>query len=147
MLRAPQTGRIIAFANLLKGARVELLVDLMRYLPDGPNFAMDALFGELMLWGKTQGFRWFNLGAAPFSGSQTHALASPWQRIGGFVYEHGEDVYHFEDLRSFKEKFHPVWTPNYIACARGLGVARAFMDANLLISGGVKGLMRKGATS
>lgn len=147
VLRAPETGRIVAFANLLKGAQVELSVDLMRYVPDGPSFAMDALFGELMLWGTTQGFRWFNLGAAPFSGSETHALASPWQRIGGFVYEYGEDVYHFEGLRSFKEKFRPVWTPNYIACARGLGVAHAFMDANLLISGGVKGLMRKGYAS
>ncbi len=147
VLRAPETGRIVAFANVLAGARVELSVDLMRYDPKGPNFAMDALFGELMLWGKAQGFKWFNLGAAPFSGAETHALASPWQRLGGFVYEHGEDIYHFEGLRSFKEKFHPVWTPNYIACARGLGVAQAFMDANLLISGGMKGLMRKGTAT
>ena len=147
VLRAPETGKIVAFANILTGARVELSVDLMRYDPEGPNFAMDALFAELMLWGKAQGFKWFNLGAAPFSGSETHALASPWQRLGSFVYEHGEDIYHFEGLRSFKEKFQPVWTPDYIACDRGLGVARAFMDANLLISGGVKGLMRKGGVS
>ncbi|MEE3071924.1 MAG: bifunctional lysylphosphatidylglycerol flippase/synthetase MprF [Pseudomonadota bacterium] len=146
VLRAPETGRIVAFANVLAGARVELSVDLMRYDPKGPNFAMDALFAELMLWGKAQGFKWFNLGAAPVSGAETHALASPWQRLGGFVYEHGKDIYHFEGLRSYKEKFRPVWTPNYIACARGLGVARAFMDANLLISGGMKGLMRKGAS-
>jgi phosphatidylglycerol lysyltransferase len=147
VLRAPETGRIVAFANILTGAGVELSVDLMRYEPDGPKFAMDALFGELMLWGKAQGYKCFNLGAAPFSSSERHELASPWQRIGEFVYEHGEDLYHFEGLRSFKEKFQPVWIPNYIACERGLGVARAFMDANLLISGGVKGLIRKGNVS
>lgn len=147
VLRAPESGRIVAFANVLTGARVELSVDLMRYDPNGPKFAMDALFAEIMLWGRAQGFLWFNLGAAPFSGSDTHALASPWQRLGGYVYEHGEDIYHFEGLRSFKEKFHPEWAPNYIACTRGLGVAHAFMDANLLISGGMKGLLRKGAAS
>ena len=53
-------------------------------------------------------------------------------------------MYHFEGLRSFKEKFQPEWTPNYIACQGGLGVARAFMDANMLISGGFAGLVQKG---
>ncbi|MEZ5721493.1 MAG: bifunctional lysylphosphatidylglycerol flippase/synthetase MprF [Paracoccaceae bacterium] len=136
VLRAPETGEIVAFANLLRGAQVELSVDLMRYHPDGPKVAMDALFAELMLWGKAQGFRQFNLGAAPFSGSASHALASRWQRLGGFVFEHGEDFYHFEGLRTFKEKFAPDWAPNYIVAQRGLGVARAFIDANALISGG-----------
>lgn len=144
VLRAAEDGRIVAFANLMQAGREELSVDLMRYDPEGPKFAMDALFAEMMLWGKTQGFRWFNLGAVPFAGAETNALASVWQRLGGFVYEHGETMYHFEGLRSFKEKFQPVWTPNYIACQDGFGVARAFMDANLLISGGFAGLARKG---
>ncbi|WP_370320406.1 bifunctional lysylphosphatidylglycerol flippase/synthetase MprF [Oricola sp.] len=143
VLREGEGGRIVAFANLMQGAREELSIDLMRYDPDGPKFAMDALFAGIMLWGKAQGFRWFNLGAVPFSGAETNALASVWQRLGGFVYEHGETMYHFEGLRSFKEKFQPDWAPNYIACQDGLGVARAFMDANLLISGGVAGLVQK----
>lgn len=144
VLKGPD-GRIVAFANLMRGATEELSIDLMRYNPEAPSFAMDALFAEMLLLGRAQGFSWFNLGAAPFSGSQTNALASPWQRLGGFLYEHGEDFYHFEGLRDYKEKFRPVWTPHYIACAHGLGVARAFLDANRLISGGVSGLVRKGA--
>jgi phosphatidylglycerol lysyltransferase len=144
VLRAPgEKAEIIAFANILKGAQVELSVDLMRNLPGSPGFTMDALFAEMVLWGKEQGFGWFNLGAAPFSGSETHQLASSWQRLGGFIYEHGERFYHFEGLRSFKEKFHPVWSPNYIVCKGGLGVARALIDANELISGGIVGLVRK----
>ncbi|WP_316249266.1 YidH family protein [Roseicyclus sediminis] len=63
------------------------------------------------------------------------AQASPRQRLGGFVYEHHEHVYHFEGLRIFKGKFRPVWTPNDVACARGPGVARAFIDADRLVSG------------
>jgi len=143
VLRAPENGEIIAFANLLPGARVEVSVDLMRYYPDGPKFAMDALFGEIMLWGKAQGFRWFNLGATPLAGMETHPLASPWLRIGGFVYSHGERFYNFEGLRAFKEKFDPVWSPHYIVTSGGLSVPRAFLNVNALVSGGVAGLMQK----
>ncbi|MGB5559696.1 MAG: phosphatidylglycerol lysyltransferase domain-containing protein, partial [Paracoccaceae bacterium] len=136
-------GDIVAFANLFQGAnKHELSLDLMRYDPDGPNFAMDALFAELMLWGAAQGFQWFSLGAAPFSGIENRQLASIWNRIGGFVYEHGEQFYHFEGLRSFKQKFNPVWTPNYLASPGGLAAPRILYEVNVLISGGVAGLLK-----
>lgn len=52
------TGEIVAFANLFKGANFhELSLDLMRYRPGGPGFAMDALFAELMLYGTEQGYQ------------------------------------------------------------------------------------------
>jgi phosphatidylglycerol lysyltransferase len=143
LLRAPQTNRIVAFANILKGQDREISVDLMRYDPTGPGFAMDALFAGVMLWGQAEGFRWFNLGAAPFAGVETHRLASVWHHLGGFVYEHGGRVYHFEGLRAFKEKFDPAWTPNYLACPGGLAVAQSLMDVNRLISGGLAGLIEK----
>jgi phosphatidylglycerol lysyltransferase len=142
VLRDP-TGEIVAFANLLQGAnKHELSVDLMRYDPDGSSFAMDALFGELMLWGVAEGFHWFSLGAAPFAGIENRQLASLWNRIGSFVYEHGEQFYHFEGLRSFKQKFNPVWTPNYLASAGGLAAPRILYEVNVLVSGGVVGLLK-----
>jgi phosphatidylglycerol lysyltransferase len=137
------SGDIVAFANLFQGAdKHELSVDLMRYDPEGPGFAMDALFGELMLWGAAEGFHWFSLGAAPFSGIDSRQLASMWNRIGSFVYEHGEQFYHFEGLRAFKQKFDPVWTPNYLASPGGLAAPRILYEVNVLISGGVSGLMK-----
>lgn len=142
VLRHVETGRIIAFANLFQGAnKHELSLDLMRYDPEGPKIAMDALFAELMLWGAAEGFHWFSLGAAPFSGIENHQLSSLWNRIGGFIYEHGEQVYHFEGLRSFKQKFDPVWTPNYLASPGGLAAPRILYEVNVLISGGIKGLV------
>ena len=61
--------RIEAFANLWTGAQLEALsLDLMRFLPDAAEGVMEYLFVCLMLWGKAQGYRWFNLGMAPFSG-------------------------------------------------------------------------------
>jgi phosphatidylglycerol lysyltransferase len=142
VLRAPD-GKIVAFANLFQGAnRHELSLDLMRYGPDGPGFAMDALFAEMMLWGAAQGFRWFSLGSAPFSGIDNRQLAAFWNRVGGFVYEHGEHFYHFEGLRAFKQKFKPVWQPNYLASPGGLAVPRILYEVNVLISGGIRGLTK-----
>lgn len=143
VLRHVESDRIVAFANLMQGAdRSELSLDLMRHDPHGPKFAMDALFGHIMLWGRDQGFHWFSLGAAPLSGLENHHLASLWNRFGGFVRDHGERFYHFEGLRSFKEKFDPVWTPEYLACPRGLAVPQVLYEVSTLISKGVRGLVR-----
>jgi phosphatidylglycerol lysyltransferase len=103
---------------------------------------MDALFTELMLWAKEQGYHWFSLGAVPFAGLEVRPLAPLWARLGGLVYTHGERVYRFEGLRDFKEKFDPVWTGNYLAVPGGLATARILYDVNTLISGGVRGLIR-----
>ncbi|TCP40023.1 bifunctional lysylphosphatidylglycerol flippase/synthetase MprF [Rhodovulum marinum] len=142
VLRAAGTGRIVAFANLMRGDGVELSVDLMRYDSDGLKVAMDALFAEIMLWGAAQDFRWFSLGAAPLAGVEARPLASVWHRLAGFAYAHGERIYHFEGLRAFKQKFNPVWTPNYLACSGSWGVPQALYEVNTLVSGGVSGLMR-----
>ena len=62
-----RAGEIVAFANLWStGTKRELSVDLMRFGPNSPRSAMDFLFAELMLWGRAQGYGWFNLGMAPF---------------------------------------------------------------------------------
>ncbi|MGY9049521.1 hypothetical protein P775_24140 [Puniceibacterium antarcticum] len=143
VMRHTETGRITAFANLMRSAHHhELSLDLMRHDPDGPKMAMDALFGEMLMWGSAQGYRWFCLGAAPFAGLDNHQLSSLWNRIGGFVYAHGEQFYHFEGLRAFKQKFAPVWTPNYLACPGGLATPRVLYEVNTLISGGLRGLIR-----
>ncbi|MCA8867927.1 MAG: bifunctional lysylphosphatidylglycerol flippase/synthetase MprF [Rhodobacteraceae bacterium] len=136
-------GGIVAFASLLKGANQhELSLDLMRYRTGSPGFAMDALFGELMLWAAAAGYGYFSLGAAPFSGIENRQLAPIWNRIGGFVYEHGEHFYNFEGLRAFKEKFDPEWRPNYLACPGGLAAPQILLEVNVLISGGLRGLVK-----
>lgn len=38
---------------------------------------MDFLFLQLMLWGKQEGYRWFNLGMAPLSGMAEQGMALP----------------------------------------------------------------------
>jgi phosphatidylglycerol lysyltransferase len=137
VLRRGRGGPILAFANIWRGAnRHEIAPDLMRYDPAGPTIAMDALFASLLLWAKAEGYAWFSLGAAPFSGLDDHRFAPFWSRIASLIYQHGEVLYHFEGLRAFKQKFDPVWTPLYLACPRGLAVPRILYEISVLISEG-----------
>lgn len=137
-------GRIVAFANIWSGAdRWEMTVDLMRHRPDAPSSAMDFLLIELMLWGATQGYEWFNLGMAPLSGMETFEPAPLWHRIGGLVVRFGDHFYNFHGLRAYKEKFRPVWQSRYLAAPGGLSLPRTLADTGALISGGVKGILFK----
>jgi phosphatidylglycerol lysyltransferase len=129
-------GGVLAFANLWQGAsHTELSVDLMRYLPDAPKGVMDYLLIEVMLWGRAQGYGWFNLGMAPLAGLADREFAPLWNRVGAFLYHHGERFYNFEGLRAYKEKFLPVWRPRYLATSGHLGLPRTVMDVASLIAG------------
>jgi len=135
---------IVAFANLWRAAAGgESSVDLMRYSESAPKNVIDFLLVECMLWAKAQGFRWFNLGMAPLSGLEEHALAPTWHKLGRLVQRYGENFYHFEGLRRYKEKFQPVWRPRYLAAPGGIAMAGAVIDVTALISGGVTRAMRK----
>jgi phosphatidylglycerol lysyltransferase len=138
-----RAGAIVAFANLWRGGSNELSVDLMRYNDAAPKGVIDFLLIECMLWGKVQGYHWFNLGMAPLSGLEEHALAPTWHKIGRMVQRYGEMFYPFEGLRKYKEKFLPVWRPRYLAARDGLGMAGALLDVTALISGGVGKVLRK----
>jgi len=136
--------KIIAFANIWVGAeKEEISVDLMRYHPEGPSGIMDYLLVEVMLYGKQEGYRWFNLGMAPLSGFDDRALAPLWNRLGAFVFRHGEHFYNLQGLRQYKDKFDPVWRPKYLACPGGLTVPRVLGSIATLISSGVKGVFTK----
>jgi phosphatidylglycerol lysyltransferase len=137
-------GEPAAFANLwTTGTRAELSVDLMRFDPDAPRSAMDYLFIELMLWGRAQGYRWFNLGMAPLSGLEAHPLAPAWHRVGNFVFRHGEHFYNFEGLRRYKAKFDPQWEPRYLVARGGIALPRVLIDVSVLIAGGMKELFAR----
>lgn len=133
-------GEIVAFANLWKsGGAHEMSIDLMRHTPTAPHGVMETLFVKLMMAAKESGYRWFNLGAAPLSGLTDRPGASRWNRFGSLVYRHGNELYSFDGLRGFKNKFGPVWTPHYLVCPPGLDAARALVDVTALISRRVKG--------
>jgi len=138
-----QEGRILAFASLQCGSTGEQLsIDLMRFATDSPNGAMDGLFAHLLVWGREQGYQWFNFGMAPLSGL-THSAVSPfWIRMGGFLYRHGEAFYNFEGLRAYKQKFHPVWEARYLAYPGGVALPMVLADIAALSAGGYLRILR-----
>ena len=137
-------GRIRAFANVWAGPQhVELSVDLMRYHRDAPRNVMEALFVHVMKWGKDQGYCRFGLGMAPLSGFEDSPLASLWNRLGTFMYEHGDALYNFQGLRAYKDKFNPIWEPRYLAYPGGLRLPRIMADVSALVAGGYGKIFRK----
>jgi phosphatidylglycerol lysyltransferase len=136
-------GTVVAFANLLPGPGGELLsVDLMRSASAAPPGAMDGMFGHLFTWGQEHGYRWFNLGMAPLAGLEPSPVSSWWTRLGRFIYRHGEPFYNFAGLRSYKEKFHPVWEPRYLAYPGKLALPIVLADIAALSAGGYVRIFR-----
>jgi phosphatidylglycerol lysyltransferase len=137
-------NQIFAFANILGGAgKEEISVDLMRFLPDGPDGIMDFLFIEMMLWAKESGYKWFNFGMAPLSGIEDRALAPFWAHAGAFIFRYGEHFYNFQGLRHYKDKFNPQWRPKYLACHKGIMLPQILANTVTLISGDIKGIITK----
>lgn len=137
--RGPQ---VLAFANLWLGAgHHELSIDLMRHLPQAPHGTMDLLFSELMLWGRAQGYQWFNFGMAPLHGVGDAGDAQLWVRTAALLYRHGRRFYNFEGLQRYKRKFRPVWTPVYLASSGGLALPQVLLDVTAVVAGGVGGLV------
>ncbi len=135
---------VIAFSNLWTTEnKEELSIDLMRYSSEAPEGTMDYLFVNLMLWGKEQNYKWFDLGMAPLSGIENRTFAPLWNKLGAFIYQHGENFYNFRGLRQYKDKFDPVWEPKYLASPGGLALPRILTNISTLISRGFKGVIGK----
>jgi phosphatidylglycerol lysyltransferase len=137
-------GRVEAFANVWPGGRhVELSLDLMRYRSTAPTGIMDALLVSVMLWGRQQGYQWFSLGMAPLAGLEDSPVAPLWSKLGRFVYGYGETFYNFKGVRTYKDKFDPVWEPRYLAYPGGLALPRILADVSALIAGGYRKIFLK----
>ena len=134
--------RIIAFANLLMtDAKDEAALDLMRYAPDAPPGTMDFLMARILLHMQAEGYRRFGLGMSPMAGMAERSGAPKWQQFARLVFEHGDRFYNFRGLRSFKDKFEPVWEARFLAAPRGLATAFILADVTTLI-GGAKAAQR-----
>jgi len=135
---------IIAFANIMQtSVKDELTIDLMRHHTSAPGGIMDFLFINIMLWGKENGFKYFNLGSVPLSGLVNKPLAPLWNRIGALIYGYSEKFYNFQGLRSYKNKFHPEWQPRYLVYSKPLALPKTLIDIAVLVSGGIKGVISK----
>ncbi|MCX7029619.1 MAG: phosphatidylglycerol lysyltransferase domain-containing protein [Spirochaetes bacterium] len=95
---------------------------VLRYLAASAHKWLAERSARMMLWCSSRGYRWFNLGVAPLAGLPPHELASLWSRAANILTHRGGRFYNFAGLRSFKEKFDPVWEPRSIAAPRGIAL-------------------------
>ena len=79
---------------------------------------------------------------APLSGLQTSPISPLWTRLGRFVYRQGEAFYNFEGLRTYRDKFHPVWEPRYLAYPGGLALPVMLLDIAALSAVGYVRIFR-----
>jgi phosphatidylglycerol lysyltransferase len=129
-------GRIIAFASLLvTDVAEEASLDLMRYANDAPPATMDFLVTKILLHFQALGYRRFGLGVSPMAGMAERSGAPTWQQFARLVFEHGDRFYNFRGLRSFKDKFDPVWEARFLAAPRSLATAFVLADVTTLIGG------------
>jgi phosphatidylglycerol lysyltransferase len=120
VMRSPQGG-VIAFASIV-GDNVflgsgeltmnKMSIDLMRYMPDAPLGAMDALFIHILRWSKEHGYVSCSLGMVPLANRTDHWLL-------GFILRFGERWYPFRGLMTFKNKFKPIWEGKYLSYRGG----------------------------
>ena len=139
-----RANQIVAFANVWPGpGGHERSIDLMRYHREAPTSAMEALIVHLLVWGQSQGYRWFALGMAPMSGAERSPIAPLRARAGNFLYEHGGILFNFRGLRAYKEKFNPVWEPRYLVYPGALTLPRIVADVSALVAGGYGRIFHK----
>ncbi len=137
-------GRIIAFATLwTTSSKAEYSIDLMRYVDEGPQNIMDYLFVELMAWGRAEGYVAFDFGMAPLAGLEDRPLAPTLSRVGRLIFDRGEEIYNFQGVRRYKDKYDPLWQPCYVAAPQKWAIPMVLADASLLASGGVAGLAKR----
>ena len=140
LVRDP-TGRITAFATLWTTAhKGAFSIDLMRYADESPKDVMDFLFVELIQWGREQGYLAFEFGMAPLAGLQQRPLAPMLTRVGGLLFERGEEIYNFRGVRRYKDKYDPVWVPRYVAATSKWSIPMILADVGILTSGGMRGI-------
>lgn len=139
-----QEGEIVAFASLWPATgRGAFAMDLMRYGPDAPKNIMDYLFVELLEWGRAQGYAAFEFGMAPLAGLDDRPLAPVMSRLGRVLFETGEDLYNFQGVRRYKDKYDPVWRPRYIGAPARWRIPFMLAHVGLLSSGGMRALTKR----
>jgi len=114
-----QSGQVIGFLNEALSYRTgEASFDLLRHIPDVPNATMDYLMQQTLFALQGEGYRWFNMGIAPFAGlgnkpgaPLTEKMLSVLFRVNWFVSNQG--------LRNYKVKFEPVWQDRFVAYQGG----------------------------
>ncbi len=145
-----EQGSIMAFANMApEYAKPEVAVDLMRRRAQVEPGTMEYLFVAMFKWACDQGYQTFNLGLSSLAGIGEQPDSPAAERALHYIYEHVNQFYNFKGLHTFKEKFHPSWSPRYLIYPGGanllasvVAVVRANTGEDVFPMGYIKGLRK-----
>lgn len=114
LVRTPN-GEISAFANIIpEYQRNDATIDLMRRRLEIEHGTMDFLFVSLFQHFKQRGYDGFNLGLSALSGVGTTERPPRLEQALHYLYRHLNQLYNFEGLHAYKDKFHPRWESRYL---------------------------------
>jgi phosphatidylglycerol lysyltransferase len=115
LLVRDREGFIEAFANIVTEFQAsEVAVDLMRHRNNVESGLMDFLFVSLFQWAKENGHASFNIGLSALSGVGEQLGDPAIERALNYIYRNVSRLYNFRGLHTFKDKFHPNWSPRYL---------------------------------
>lgn len=108
-------GQVSAFVNLVPEYQANALaIDLMRRRRETEAGTMDFLFLTLLEWSRAHGYATCHLGLSALAGVGEQPDDPAVEKALHYVYDHVNQFYNFQGLHTFKEKFHPLWSPRYL---------------------------------
>ncbi|WP_066872750.1 bifunctional lysylphosphatidylglycerol flippase/synthetase MprF [Clostridium mediterraneense] len=133
-------GTLQAFVTTMPtyGINNTFCSDLMRYSRDTPRGVMDYMFANLLLWGKENGYKYFNFGVSPLAnvGSSKYSFLS--ERFASQIYYHGKIFYSFQGLKNFKGKYAHSWEPKFLAYKNKFSLPVTMLQTTLIVSNSKK---------
>lgn len=131
---------IAAFISIMPNYDKKILtIDLMRYDTDmNVNSMMDYLFLNLFIYGKDEGYKFFNLGMAPLSNVGVNKSAYLPEKIASLIFKHADFLYPFKGLKNYKSKYASIWKGKYISFAKGNFILTSIFAILLADKGKIK---------
>ncbi|MGL4762325.1 MAG: bifunctional lysylphosphatidylglycerol flippase/synthetase MprF [Sarcina sp.] len=131
-----ENQQIKAFVTIMPtyGENKMFCSDLMRYSRDTPRGLMDYMFVNLLLWGKENGYNYFNFGVSPLSNVGFSKYSFLSERLASQIYYNGSAFYSFEGLKKFKGKYAHNWEPKMLAYRNRFSLPITMLQTNLVVS-------------
>lgn len=134
IIRNLESHEIIAFVSIMpKYDYKSISIDLMRLKKNAPSNTMTFLILNLISSYKEEGYEILNIGMAPLSNVGDTKNAHFKERIAGLVFKYGKNIYSFDGLRKYKEKFHPKWKSRYLAYEDITLLPNSLVEVTMLI--------------
>lgn len=112
--------KIIAFTTQTPSYKPgELIIDVVRYLPNLANGAIEYLVMLVIEAASQEGYRLLNLGMTPLAGIDKNP-SNIYEKFMAFYYRHFNWPLNVKGLRIFKDQFDPEYEDCYIVCQKGL---------------------------